>query len=151
MVQPGVRHGGVAHDPARAPPPRTDGDRTVPPRRGPRRAHSPRLAASGIAKLASEFGVPGHAEPVEATRLLDRIATGPVIISVTEQFPTDGRRGGHLVVARGFDDSPDPMIAFRDPSAWGQNNQEVPLSRLTKLLHRPGDHVHHSAARAGAA
>ena len=86
---------------------------------------------AGIAALASEFGVPGHAESVAPTQLLDRITTGPVIISVTEQFPTDGRRGGHLVVARGFDDSPDPMIAFHDPSAWGQSNQEVSLSRLT--------------------
>jgi hypothetical protein len=36
-----------------------------------------------------------------------------------------------LVVACGFDDRPDPFISFRDPSAWGQSNQEVPLSRLT--------------------
>jgi hypothetical protein len=55
-----------------------------------------------------------------------------VIISVTEKFPDDGRKGGHLVVARGYHDthSGDPDILFRDPSGWGQTCDRVPLSRL---------------------
>ncbi|WP_429428520.1 C39 family peptidase [Nocardia sp. GAS34] len=85
---------------------------------------------TGIADLATEFGVPGHAEPVTVEELPATITRGPLIISVTEQFPVDGRRGGHLVVAHGFDDGADPMILFRDPSAWGQNHRRVPLARL---------------------
>jgi len=55
-----------------------------------------------------------------------------VIVSVTEKFPDDGRKGGHLVVARGYHEteSGDPNILFRDPSGWGQTCDRVPLSRL---------------------
>ncbi len=87
---------------------------------------------AGIAALATEFGIPGRAEPVAAEDLPGRIVESPVIISVTEQFPVDGRRGGHLVVACGYQDDPDPTVVFRDPSAWGQDNDRVPLSRLAK-------------------
>jgi hypothetical protein len=48
-----------------------------------------------------------------------------------EQFPDDGRSGGHLVILRGFEDGPDPTIFIRDPSAWGQRHDRVPLSRLS--------------------
>jgi hypothetical protein len=88
---------------------------------------------AGIANLAAELGVPGRAEPVAAQELLDRLADGPLIISVSEKLPTDGRRGGHLIVARGFaesSDSQEPDILIRDPSSWGQDNDRVPLSRL---------------------
>ena len=56
----------------------------------------------------------------------------PVIVSVTEKFPDDGRKGGHLVVARGYHQTQpgDPDIFFRDPSGWGQTCDRVPLSRL---------------------
>ncbi|WP_218025871.1 hypothetical protein [Nocardia miyunensis] len=87
---------------------------------------------AGIAALATEFGVLGRAEPVAAEELPDRIAAAPLIISVTEQFPTDGRTGGHLVVACGVGDGPDPAVHFRDPSAWGQTNDQVRLTRLVK-------------------
>lgn len=52
-------------------------------------------------------------------------------MSVTERFPDDGRAGGHLVILRGYDDRPDPTIHFRDPSAWGQTNDRVPLSHVS--------------------
>jgi hypothetical protein len=63
--------------------------------------------------------------------LLARLDDAPVIASVTEQFPDDGRSGGHLVILRGFEDGPDPTIFIRDPSAWGQRHDRVPLSRLS--------------------
>ncbi|MFI1888289.1 glutamate ligase domain-containing protein [Streptomyces jumonjinensis] len=88
----------------------------------------------GIGDLAGSFGVPGRAEVVPADELIARLADAPVIISVTEQFPDDGRRGGHLVVARGFEDEEgsDPVILIRDPSGWGQTHDRVPLSRLIR-------------------
>ncbi len=50
---------------------------------------------------------------------------------MTERFPDDGRRGGHLVVARGYRNRPhEPDILIRDPSGWGQTTTGVPLSRV---------------------
>jgi hypothetical protein len=55
-----------------------------------------------------------------------------VIVSVTERFPDDGRKGGHLVVARGHDGhGGNQDILIRDPSAWGQEHDRVPLTRLS--------------------
>jgi Peptidase C39 family len=88
---------------------------------------------AGIARLAASFGIPAAAEAVAAADLPARLASAPLIISVTEQFPTDGRQGGHLVVARGITGSvPDgPDILIRDPSAWGQSHDRIPLARLS--------------------
>ncbi|AYN43625.1 hypothetical protein D9753_12735 [Streptomyces dangxiongensis] len=86
---------------------------------------------AGIANLATELGVPSLAEPIPAENLLGRLDDAPLIVSVTEQFPDDGRTGGHLVILRGYDDGPEPVIRFRDPSAWGQSHDRVPLSRLS--------------------
>lgn len=85
---------------------------------------------AGIASLATELGVPSTAEPVRVEELPARLDEAPLIVSVTEQFPDDGRSGGHLVILRGYEDGPDPTIHFRDPSAWGQRHDSVPLSRL---------------------
>ncbi|SCF77818.1 Peptidase_C39 like family protein [Streptomyces sp. MnatMP-M17] len=86
---------------------------------------------AGIAKLATDFGVPSRAEPVPAGDLRERLDDAPVIVSVTEQLPNDGRSGGHLVILRGYENSSDPAVFIRDPSAWGQTHDRVPLSRLT--------------------
>jgi hypothetical protein len=87
---------------------------------------------AGIADLASGYGIPAAAEAVAAPNLPVRLAAAPVIVSVTRQFPDDGRKGGHLVVARGYDGGgDDPDILFRDPSSWGQEHDRVPLSRLS--------------------
>ncbi|EST25492.1 C39 family peptidase [Streptomyces roseochromogenus] len=86
---------------------------------------------TGIANLASDLGVPSRAEPVPAEDLLRRLDDAPLIVSVTEQLPDDGRAGGHLVILHGYEDGPDPTVHFRDPSAWGQTHDRVPLSRLT--------------------
>ncbi|MGW7362051.1 D-alanine--D-alanine ligase family protein [Streptomyces sp. NPDC054841] len=55
----------------------------------------------------------------------------PLIVSVTEQFPDDGRSGGHLVILRGYEDGPDPTIFIRDPSAWGQTHDRIRLNCLS--------------------
>jgi hypothetical protein len=85
---------------------------------------------AGLAELAASYGVTGRAEPVAVEELLVRLADAPLIISITEQFPDDGRRGGHLIVVRGYDDAPDPAVFIRDPSRWGQTHDRVPLSRV---------------------
>lgn len=86
---------------------------------------------AGIASLATDLGVPALAEPVPVEELFGRLDDAPLIVSVTEQFPDDGRSGGHLVILRGYEDDPDPTILFRDPSAWGQTHDRLPLSRLS--------------------
>ncbi len=87
---------------------------------------------AGIARLAGDFGIPARAQAAGAADLPGHLAAAPVIVSVTEQFPDDGRKGGHLVVARGYHDNGarDPGILIRDPSGWGQTCDQVPLSRL---------------------
>ncbi|MFE6397485.1 C39 family peptidase [Streptomyces alboflavus] len=86
---------------------------------------------AGIASLATELGVASAAEPVPVDDLTRRLDDAPLIVSVTEQLPDDGRAGGHLVILRGYEDGPDPTIHFRDPSAWGQTHDRVPLSRVS--------------------
>lgn len=81
--------------------------------------------------LATDFGVPAAAEPVPVEDLLTRLDDAPLIVSVAEQLPDDGRTGGHLVILRGYEDGPDPTIFIRAPSAWGQTHDRVPLSRVT--------------------
>ncbi|MDX6739198.1 cysteine peptidase family C39 domain-containing protein [Actinocorallia sp. A-T 12471] len=83
---------------------------------------------AGLAHIATEFGVPATAEPVDAADLVHRLDDAPLIISVTERFPQDGRSGGHLVVARGHQDG---HLLIRDPSSWGQTHDRVPATRAT--------------------
>lgn len=87
---------------------------------------------AGLAEIAEQLGVPGRAEPVPAGELLDRLTVAPLIVSVTERFPDDGRRGGHLVIVHGHTDPgpAGPAVFIRDPSAWGQEHDRVPLARL---------------------
>ena len=86
---------------------------------------------AGIADVAASLGLPGRAEAIAPADLPACIKDGPLIASVTFQFPDDGRRGGHLVVLRGYEQArADPLILFRDPSRWGQEHDRVPLSRL---------------------
>jgi len=86
-----------------------------------------------VARLATSLGVTGQAHAVPAVDLPGCLDDGPLIASVTIGFPDDGRRGGHLVVLRGYErNQADPSILFRDPSGWGQANDRVKLSRLAR-------------------
>ena len=85
---------------------------------------------AGLAALAAERGIPAQAEPVAAEDLPERLGSAPMIISIAEQFPQDGRRGGHLVVARGLVQGDEGLdLLIRDPSSWGQQHDRVPLAR----------------------
>jgi hypothetical protein len=88
---------------------------------------------AGIARLAAGFGIPAAAEAAAADELPAHLKDAPLIISVTEKFPEDGRKGGHLVVARGTSETADGGldVLIRDPSAWGQHHDRVPLARLS--------------------
>ena len=88
---------------------------------------------AGLARLAARFAIPATAEAVAADDLPARLKDAPLIISVTGKFPEDGRKGGHLVVARGTSETADGTldILIRDPSAWGQDHDRVPLARLS--------------------
>ncbi|MFF7254753.1 C39 family peptidase [Streptomyces microflavus] len=86
---------------------------------------------AGIARLATELGVPSTAEAVPAEELPARLDEAPLIASVTEQLPEDGRSGGHLVILHGYETGPNPTIHFKDPSSWGQSHDRAPLSRLS--------------------
>jgi hypothetical protein len=89
------------------------------------------LRHASVAELAASHGVRGQAEAVPAQDLPGRLDRAPLIASVTTAFPVDGRRGGHLVVLRGYElGQADPHILFRDPSRWGQEHDRVRLSRL---------------------
>lgn len=86
-----------------------------------------------LAGIATSLGVPAHAEAVAPGDLPGRLEEAPLIASVTGELPADGRRGGHLIVLRGYElGHADPLILFRDPSKWGQEHDRVRLSRLAK-------------------
>jgi hypothetical protein len=86
---------------------------------------------AGIARIAAGYGIPADAETIPAQDLPLRIADAPVIVSVADQLPEDGRQGGHLIVAHGCTGgSADPDILIRDPSSWGQDHDRVRLKRL---------------------
>ncbi len=91
------------------------------------------LLHASVAELAVDRGVASQAEAVPAADLPGRLDGAPLIASVTTGFPMDGRRGGHLVVLRGYElGRADPLILFRDPSRWGQEHDRVRLSRLAQ-------------------
>jgi peptidase C39-like protein len=83
-----------------------------------------------IAEIATNFGIPSRAEAVDIEDLPARLTTAPMIISVAEKLPADGRRGGHLIIARGWEDTPERTIHIRDPSSWGQHNNRASLRQV---------------------
>lgn len=130
MVQPGLRPRVTADGPTRLRPRGSDRHGAAEARGQARGADPAGALHAGIANLATDLGVPARAEPIATGELLDRLDDAPLIVSVTEQFPDDGRTGGHLVIARGYESGSDPKILIRDPSAWGQTHDRVPLSRF---------------------
>jgi hypothetical protein len=85
---------------------------------------------SSIAELATDLGVPARAEAVDIEDIPIRLADAPMVISVTEKLPDDGRRGGHLIIVRGCEDDTPPTLLFRDPSGWGQTHSRASLRRV---------------------
>lgn len=89
----------------------------------------------GLVELGRHYGLSGEAEPADLSLLARAVACGmPSIVSVTHKLPTDGRKGGHLVVFAGVsvDGAPDrpPVVHFRDPSRWGRQNDRVQATRF---------------------
>ena len=82
-----------------------------------------------LVDVAADLGLAGRAVPVrDLSTLFDLGSSGfPPITSVTHELPTDGRRGGHLVVADRWDGG---HVRFVDPSRWGRTHDRVPLSRF---------------------
>ncbi|MFZ5870321.1 MAG: cysteine peptidase family C39 domain-containing protein [Actinomycetota bacterium] len=86
---------------------------------------------TGLSELATSHGLSGHAVKVADVReLFDLADRGyPSIVSVAHKLPSDGRRGGHLVVATGTVPGSDD-VWFVDPSRWGRRNSQVPVDRF---------------------
>jgi hypothetical protein len=87
----------------------------------------------GLLELARQYGLDGATGKVESVYDLAALAAAevPTIVSSTLHFPTDGRRGGHLVAFAGMSGEAGQELAhFADPSRWGELNATVPASRF---------------------
>lgn len=87
----------------------------------------------GLVELGERHGLTGRAIAAPTVDdLTESLAVGLPIVSVTWKFPTDGRRGGHLVLFTGEDRSAEggPVVRFADPSRWGADNDCVSRSRF---------------------
>lgn len=86
---------------------------------------------AGLAAIAQRHGIPACACSVQGpAELRAALMHGPVIASVTLGFPEDGRRGGHLVVVCGFEQSEPRIVHVRDPARWGESHAWVGESRF---------------------
>ncbi len=98
-------------------------------------AYSPRgWIHAGLARLLGEHGVPSSAAPLDRpAELAAAITDGtPFIASVADEFPLDGRKGGHLVVVKGVTIENGQVVAvhFNDPSSWGSGHSLVEVDRF---------------------
>jgi hypothetical protein len=88
---------------------------------------------AGLAAIGETYGFPGKALPVRTIadlRSCLEFSGGPLIASVTRQFPEDGRRGGHLVVVTAVDNGPMPWICCRDPADEGMRDGQISAARF---------------------
>jgi hypothetical protein len=89
---------------------------------------------AGLARLLHEHGVPSSASPLShPDELASAISDGaPFIASVADEFPIDGRKGGHLVVVKGVTIEKGQVITvhFNDPSSWGSRHSFVDVERF---------------------
>ncbi|MGH3568333.1 MAG: C39 family peptidase [Pseudonocardia sp.] len=87
-----------------------------------------------LARMLDSHGVPAEAMPIRsAEEFVDSVRSGiPFITSVGDEFPTDGNKGGHLVVVTGCTDVGGALSAvyFNDPSAWGRSHHTVTAERF---------------------
>ena len=86
----------------------------------------------GLAELGESYGLRAAPIVIENVNELECVlkTIGPVIASVTHNFPEDGRRGGHLVVVCGRHKDPESTVSFRDPSRWGASHSIVSEKRF---------------------
>lgn len=92
----------------------------------------------GLVELARSYSLDGDTISVpDLNPLEEAVNSGiPSIVSVTHKFPTDGHKGGHLVVFAGLSSSdqanvaPQRVVHVRDPSRWGEINRCIPVSRF---------------------
>lgn len=84
-----------------------------------------------LVEVAAALGLAGRAVPVDDLAALFTLGSAgfPSITSITHELPTDGRRGGHLVVADRWDSRPE-HVRFVDPSRWGRAHDRVHLVRF---------------------
>jgi hypothetical protein len=89
---------------------------------------------AGLAGLLDERGVASAPMPLSYPDVLASVVLGgtPVIASVSDEFPVDGRRGGHLVVVTGVavESGGVSTVFFNDPSEWGDSHDRVPGDRF---------------------
>jgi hypothetical protein len=90
---------------------------------------------NGLAELLRRHGINAQAQGIDRdlsslTHFLDE--GRPLIASVTERFPCDGRTGGHLVIVTGYvrDGEGAEAVYFNDPSSWGQEHCTIPAERF---------------------
>jgi hypothetical protein len=88
---------------------------------------------AGLAGLLDQRGVASAPMPLSYPDVLAVVLGGtPVIASVSDEFPMDGRRGGHLVVVTGVavESGKVSTVFFNDPSEWGDSHNRVPGDRF---------------------
>jgi len=88
-----------------------------------------------LLKILGYYGLSGEARRIgdDLEPIVEALIKSELIIaSVTERFPCDGRKGGHLVVVRGvgLENGRVKVIHFNDPSSWGQDNSSVSYERF---------------------
>jgi hypothetical protein len=98
-------------------------------------AYGPRgWVHAGLAGLLDQHGVASAPMPLSYPDELASVVLGgtPVIASVSDEFPVDGRRGGHLVVVTGVAVASGRIstVLFNDPSEWGDSHSRVPGDRF---------------------
>lgn len=87
---------------------------------------------AGLAGLARRRGLAACALPLAVHEIGEVLKTfGPVVLSVGHRFPTDGRRGGHLVTVAGrFAASGRIHLDIRDPAPSGAAVPILPVERV---------------------
>ncbi len=79
---------------------------------------------SNLSEMLLSHGINAQAVSQMKEEVFTGLEEGKLYIcSVTHKFPTDGRTGGHLVLAIGIDDQ--GRVMFRDPSTWGETHDRI--------------------------
>ncbi|WP_456294864.1 cysteine peptidase family C39 domain-containing protein [Vibrio sp. AK197] len=80
---------------------------------------------SGLVSILRNRNIISSAKPANHNDILLGLSEGNIYItSVTHKFPTDGRKGGHLILAYYSDNN---FIYFNDPSTWGEKEVKIDI------------------------